>query len=184
MVIYLKRMIYHERNMSPLHDKDIYKERKSRRDQDRNEPGYYEVPEEIGLCLGALIKSESREKEEHSYHGVAGGNEYIKTGSYKLLRKPGSAGPLGAVMKYYDNGTEAKEAFRMVEGHEFFVPFFLLAELCSPEEEECQRNINQYDHVKIPPLQHYVKSILGGVLPLNQPNSTIWQGKEQFMHGK
>ena len=79
-------------------DRDIYKERKSRRDQDRNEPGYYEVPEEIGLCLGALIKSESGEKEEHSDHGISCGNEDIKTGSYEVLRKPWSTCPLGTVM--------------------------------------------------------------------------------------
>ena len=130
MTVYLKRMIYSKRYMLPLHYKYIYKERKSRGDENGDEPGYYEVPEEIRLCLGALIKSESGEKEEHSYHGITCGNEDIKTGPYKVLREPGSTCPLRAVMKHYDN----------------FIPAFLLTELYTPEQEKCQSNIHDNYH--------------------------------------
>ena len=146
MTVYLKRMIYSKRYMLPLHYKYIYKERKSRGDENGDEPGYYEVPEEIRLCLRALIQSESGEKEEHSYHGITCGNEDIKTGPYKVLREPGSTCPLRAVVEHYDDGTKTQKAFRMVERHKLFIPAFLLTELYTPEQEKCQSNIHDNYH--------------------------------------
>ena len=130
--------------MYGIHEEYIYEESKESRDKNRYEPYRYKSLKEIRLTLRTLVKTEAREKEEHSDHSITSCYEYIKAVPYEPRIKPRCACVLSDVVKNNDYCTKTEKTFGLVKRHYILIPCLPFTDLHTEEQQQGQSCIDQY----------------------------------------